>query len=136
MPGTRRRPEPVTVYTLIKTTHVACAAATYALFLLRGVWMLNDPVRLRSTWVRVVPHAVDTLLLASALALVVVTGQYPGPQAWLNVKIACLVLYIGLGLAAFRFSKRRTSKLAAWIVAQVVFFYIVSVALTRTPYPL
>ena len=123
-----------TIYTVIKTVHVTCALVAYLLFFSRGFWMFSDPKRLEATWVRVVPHVVDSLLLVSAIGLVVVTHQYPGALTWLNVKIVCLVLYIGLGMAAFRFCKTRRSKLIAWVLAQTVFLYIAIVAVTQTPY--
>ena len=121
-------------YTVLKSTHVACALITYILFFTRGVWLFTNPQRMKSAWVRIVPHGVDSLLLASAVGLVIVTNQYPGPLVWLNVKIIGLVLYIGLGMAAFRFCKSRGSKIVAWILAQVTFLYIVLVAVTRTPF--
>ena len=120
-----------TTYYILKTVHVGCAAISYALFFTRGVWLLSGSERLHRRWVRIVPHTVDSLLLASALGLVWITGQYPGAQTWLNIKIAALVLYILLGMAAFRWCQSYTTKLAAWIVAQLVFFYIVAVALFR-----
>jgi len=104
-----------TIYTVIKTVHVTCALVAYLLFFSRGFWMFS-------------------LLLVSAIGLVVVTHQYPGALTWLNVKIVCLVLYIGLGMAAFRFCKTRRSKLVAWVLAQAVFLYIAIVAVTRTPF--
>jgi uncharacterized membrane protein SirB2 len=123
-------------YTVLKTIHVTCAVITYILFFTRGIWVFSNPQRLKPTWVRVVPHVVDSLLLASAIGLVVVTSQYPGPLAWLNTKIVGLVLYIVLGMAAFRFCKNRRSKVITWILAQVVFLFIVLVAVTRTPFAL
>ena len=123
-------------YTVLKSTHVTCALIAYILFFTRGVWLFTNPQRMKSTWVRIVPHGVDSLLLASAVGLVIVTNQYPGPLVWLNVKIIGLVLYIGLGMAAFRFCKSRSSKLVAWILAQMTFLYIVLVAVTRTPFVL
>jgi uncharacterized membrane protein SirB2 len=123
-------------YTILKTTHVTCALIAYVLFFTRGVWVITNPQRLKLAWVRIVPHGVDSLLLASAIGLVVVTSQYPGPLAWLNVKIAGLILYIGLGMAAFRFCKSRGSKIVAWVLAQMTFLYIVLVAVTRTPFVL
>ena len=40
--------------------------------------------------------------------------------------------YIALGMAAFRASTRR-ARVTAWLAAQVVFFYIVAVAVTKSP---
>ncbi len=88
---------------------------------------------LRQRWLRIVPHFIDTLLLTSAIALAVGIQQYPLYDAWLSAKVTGLLLYIGLGMVAFRFGKTRTTKMTAWIAAQCVFFYIVLVALSKQP---
>lgn len=123
-------------YTMLKSIHVACAVVSYALFVMRGLWLFRFPHRLRARWVRIAPHAVDALLLASAVALVVLTRQYPGPLSWLNAKIAAVVLYIALGMAAFRWLKTERARFLSWILAQFAFFYIVLTAVTKTPWPL
>lgn len=122
------------IYTALKATHMSCALVSFVLFFTRGIWVFSDPGRMQSAWVRVVPHVVDSLLLFSAIGLVLVTNQYPGELIWLNVKIACLLLYIGLGMAAFRFLRDRRAKFIAWLLALATFVYIVLVAVTRTPY--
>ena len=120
-----------TFYNALKIVHVGSVVATYVLFFTRGIWLLSGSERLHHRWVRILPHAIDTLLLTSALGLIWITGQYPGAQTWLNIKITALVLYILLGLSAFRWCQSYRTKVAAWIAAQLVFFYIVAVALFR-----
>jgi uncharacterized membrane protein SirB2 len=122
-------------YALLKHLHVSCAAASYALFFLRGVWMLRDSSLLRQRWVRVVPHAIDATLLASAVALAWTIGQYPIADGWLTAKVAALLLYIALGFVALKYGRSRMERLAAWLAAQAVFGYIVLVALNRDPVP-
>lgn len=120
---------------LVKMVHVTCVAVSYTLFFLRGVWLIKGSPVMRQRWVKVVPHITDTLLLASAVTLAIGIGQYPGTDAWLTAKVAGMVLYIGLGMVAFRFSKTLHARIAAWLGAQLVFFYIVATALTRNPLP-
>jgi uncharacterized membrane protein SirB2 len=86
--------------------------------------------------VRVVPHLNDTLLLAAAIWMTVVIHQYPGTHAWLTAKVAGLLVYIALGMVALKRGKTRRVRIAAWVAAQAVFFYIVAVALTRSVWPL
>jgi len=122
-------------YVSLKIAHVSCVVMSYALFVLRGVWMIRDSAQLQRRWVKIVPHAVDTVLLASAIALVVMSRQYPLVHGWLTAKIAGLIVYIGLGMVALRHGKTRHTRIAAWIAAQAVFLYIIAVALTRNPLP-
>lgn len=121
------------VYLSLKTVHQLCALTTFTLFFARGLWILRNPELKRPRWMLVVPHVVDTVLLMSAIGLIVITRQYPGEQIWLNTKIGALVVYIILGLIAFRFAQTRTTKLIAWVFGQLVFIYIVMVALSRSP---
>jgi len=97
--------------------------------------MMRDSPLLRVRWVRVLPHVVDTGLLASAVAMAIMTRQYPLVAGWLTVKVLALVCYIGLGMIALRFGRTRGERLTAWVGAQLVFFYIVAVALTHDPLP-
>ena len=120
-------------YLTLKAIHVGSVLASYALFVLRGVWMMRSPALLQQRWVRVLPHAVDTVLLASAVALAAVIRQYPFVAGWLTAKVIALVLYIALGMVALHHGKSMRVRVAAWVAAQCVFLYIVAVALTRRP---
>jgi uncharacterized membrane protein SirB2 len=122
-------------YGTLKAIHVGAVATTYALFVLRGVWMIRGSLRLQDRWVKIVPHAVDTVLLASAIALSVMARQYPFMSAWLTAKVLALVLYIGLGTIALKRGRSMRTRVTAWIAAQLSLLYIVSVALTRDPLP-
>jgi len=118
-------------YPLFKLTHVTCVVLSYAGFFLRGMWMIRDSRMLERRWVRVLPHVVDTALLASAIALSMMLKQYPLVEPWLTAKVAGLLLYIVLGMVALNYGTTRRIRTGAWIMAQAVFLYIVAVALTR-----
>ncbi|MEW6313351.1 MAG: SirB2 family protein [Pseudomonadota bacterium] len=119
----------------LKAVHISCVAASYGLFVTRGIWMLRDSALLQRHWVKIVPHAIDSLLLASAILLAIAIGQYPFVHDWLTAKAIALAAYILLGTIALKRGKTKHVRLAAWIVAQAVFFYIITVALTRRPLP-
>ena len=120
-------------FATIKIIHIICMILSYILFSLRGIWMIQGSSLLRLKWVKVLPHVIDTILLSSAITLVAMIQQYPGFNIWISVKIGALLLYILLGMMAFRFGKTRKIKIISWILAQIVFFYIVLVALTKNP---
>jgi len=122
-------------YASLKITHVSCVAISYVLFVLRGIWMMRESAMLRRRWVKIVPHLVDTLLLASAVALAVMSHQYPLADGWLTAKVVGLLIYIGLGTVALKRGKTRRMRVMAWLAAQAVFFYIVAVAIMRQPLP-
>jgi len=122
-------------YASLKFTHISCVAISYLMFVLRGIWMMRESTLLQRRWVKIVPHLVDTLLLASAVALAVMSHQYPLSNGWLTAKVVGLLIYIGLGTVALKRGKTRRTRVTAWLAAQAVFFYIVAVAITRQPLP-
>lgn len=123
----------MSLYLVLKQLHIGCVVISGLGFLLRGVWMLGDSPRLAARWVRVWPHVIDTLLLASAVALAVLSGQYPFAVGWLTAKLVGLLAYIVLGAVALRYGRSRTSRTVAFGLAIAAFTYIVSVALSRDP---
>lgn len=122
-------------YLILKNLHVGAVAISFGLFVLRGLWMLGASQSLQARWVRIVPHVVDTVLLASAIALAMLTFQYPLAQPWLTAKVLGLIIYILLGMVALRHGRTRGQRSVAWLSALAVFAYIVAVALTRDPTP-
>jgi len=120
-------------YLALKHLHVTCAVLSGGFFALRGLWMLGMPHMLERRWVRIAPHVIDTVLLASAVAMAVWSMQYPFAQHWLTAKVLALVLYIVLGTVALKRGRNRTVRAAAYAGALAAFGYIVGVALTRNP---
>jgi uncharacterized membrane protein SirB2 len=125
-----------TSYLMLKNLHAGSAFASLALFITRGVWIMAAPQRLQRRWVKVAPHVVDTVLLASAIALVWQLGGLDTirTQSWLAAKIVALVAYIVLGSIALKRGRTRMMRLAAFFAAIGVFGYIVSVAVAKSPW--
>lgn len=90
---------------------------------------------LQQRWMKIVPHVVDTALLASAITLAWQLNISPLDAPWLAAKIIALLLYIIVGSIALKRGKTKHVRLIAWLIAQGIFFYIVSVAVTHTPSP-
>lgn len=117
----------------IRSFHIGCAAASATLFAGRGLWLLSSK-RPLWRWLRIVPHIIDTLLLASGLTLAFLLHQYPFVNSpWLTAKVVGLIVYIALGIVVFRGLVPRLARWALWVTALLVFGYIVSVAMTMQP---
>lgn len=125
----------VASYTALKYLHVSCVVLSGAGFVLRGVWMLRGSPMLARRWVRVLPHVLDTVLLASAIALAVVIGQYPLVNGWLTAKLAGLIAYIALGTIALKRGPTPGIRIWAFCGALLVLAYVVAVALTKSAIP-
>ena len=117
-------------YYFIKNLHIASVVLSGSLFLLRGIWMLRKSAMLQQRWVKIIPHMVETLLLTSAIIIVIMSGQYPFAQDWLTAKLLALFAYIGLGIIALR-GRSKVVRVWAFIAALAVFIYIGSVAFTK-----
>ncbi|MBU1265507.1 MAG: SirB2 family protein [Gammaproteobacteria bacterium] len=122
-------------FSLIKNLHLATIVLSLALFVLRGAWMIAASPLLQARWVRIVPHVIDTLLLASGIGLAVLIQQYPLVHGWLTAKLLALILYIVLGTIALKRGKTKAQRIAAWIAALLVFGYMVAVAMAHDPFP-
>lgn len=122
-------------YLAIKYLHVGCVVLSGMGFALRGTWMLLDSPWLERRLVRTLPHLVDTLLLASAVNLAVLSRQYPLVDAWLSAKLGGLLLYIVCGSMALKRGRSRTGRARFLGLALLAYGYIVSVALTRQVLP-
>lgn len=122
------------MYQTVKHLHITCVILSGAGFALRGWWAMIDSPLLQARFTRVLPHLLDSVLLASAVTLAVMAQQYPFVHAWLTAKVLGLLLYIGLGAFALRKALPCRVRLAALLAAMGVFAYIVSVAVSKSPW--
>ncbi len=123
----------MSTYSLAYLIHVSAVILSVGGFVVRGGLMLADSPLLNAKPVRVVPHIVDTVLLASALWLAWMIHQYPFVHHWLTVKVVALVVYILLGMVALRRGPTKPVRATAFVLALATAGFIVSVALAHHP---
>lgn len=121
------------MYAFVKYVHVTAAVLSLTGFFLRGILMIRASPVAKARWIRVLPHVNDTVLLAAALSLVAMSGQYPFVVGWLTAKVLGVIVYIVLGALALRDRFSRQTRIGFWLASMVVAGWIVSVALTRQP---
>ena len=119
------------MYTTIKIIHMSSAALSFIGFFIRGILMLNNSEIFKAKFTKIAPHVIDTVLLVSAIFLATMSTQYPITHNWLSAKVIGLLIYIALGLWAFRFAKSKPQKIIAWLSALIVFVLIVVTAMTK-----
>lgn len=120
-------------YLLVKQLHMGLALISISGFVLRWYWRMHQSPLAFTQATRIIPHAVDTLLLASAVTMIVLAEQVPVGTGWLGAKIGGLVLYILLGVIAMHSAPVKSRTLPAFIAAVLVFCWIVSVAVSKSP---
>lgn len=118
-------------YLAIKHLHMTCAALSGSLFFVRGIWMLRESPLLDKRWINMSSYVIDTVLLGTALTMVFWSAQYPFVLEWLTVKVLAVLAYIVAGAVALKRGKTKRIRTAAFIVAILLFAFIVKIALTR-----
>ena len=92
----------MTFYPDIKLVHMGAAMTSGTLFALRALALLAGMRWPRAAAVRYTSYTIDTVLLTGAMMLLTILPAGMFANGWLTVKIAFLVAYVGLGIAAFR----------------------------------
>lgn len=119
----------------LRHLHMLMAGISILGFLLRGFWAWRVPGLLARKPVKILPHVIDTLLLASAIALLFAYGWNPFAQSWLAAKIVLLIVYIGLGLVALKHWYGAAVRVPAFFAAVAVFAWIFTIARAHAVVP-
>ena len=119
------------IYSVVKLVHLICVVISLSGFLARGVGHLMGANWMSLKWAKVLPHVVDTLLLVSGVGLIMITHQYPGETLWISVKLGLVLIYILLGVVAFRLSRNRVQMICAWVAALAIVMLILMIAGTH-----
>jgi len=106
-------------YLAVKWLHVGSVALSVVGFIARGVLMLRGSPLLEARFVRVAPHVVDTVLLASAVWLAWALRVYPFVDGWITAKVLGLLAYIALGTIALKRGRTPRVRVAAFAAALV-----------------
>lgn len=109
---------------LLKHLHIALAIVSVSFFLVRFVGRQMGAGFVQSRLVKTAPHLVDTLLLASGIALASLYRLSPLEAHWLLVKLVFIVAYIGAGFGAMKMpgsgQRNAFALLALGLIATVV----------------
>src|SRR5690606_2743746 len=119
-------------YLAIKHLHVTAAALSILFFMLRAYWSVTGNSLLQKKFVKIVPHIIDTLLLVASIVLATFLGL-AAAQPGVLTKIVLLIAYIGVGTIAIKRGKTPRTRAIAAVIAVLIFFYIVGVALKHHP---
>lgn len=120
------------MYIALKHLHLTFVALALLIFFVRGVLLFIHSPLLNKKLLKIAPHIINTIMLVSGILLAVSLGMKPGEHPWLMAKLIGLVVFIILGVGAFKVRNVLLQKIL-WVDALVVFAYIVSVAITKSP---
>jgi len=121
-------------YPALRHLHMGLAFTSGALFALRGAALLAGQ-RWPRHWVpQRLSVIIDTGLLAAALRLLWELRLNPFVVPWLQVKLLLLPVYIGLGLLALKYARRKRLRTLSYFAALACYGFMISVALTHSPW--
>ena len=83
---------------------------------------------------KIAPHIIDTLFLATGVALTFTINQYPFSTAWLTAKITGLLVYIVLAMFAMSGKITRPWRITAFFAAVSTYAWILTVARFKSPW--
>jgi len=116
----------------LKHIHMVAVLVTLCFFAVRVWWKITGSRQLEKKWVKVLPHVNDTLLIISAVAMVVSSEVFSFGDNWIIAKLVALLVYILLGMVALHWSRNATQTILAAVGAAALIGYIISVACTKT----
>lgn len=121
-------------YAPVKAIHVAAVVISGVLFLVRGVMVLAGRERVAmAAHVRYTSVAIDSVLLAAGVLLVIMLPGALFANQWLTVKLVLLVIYIVLGSLALKRARTPRARLLAFVAALAVFAAMLGVARAHAP---
>ena len=111
---------------------MATAVISILGFAIRGILMSFDARVMKQKWIRIAPHINDTVLLVSAIWLVLFLHRYPFADAWVTAKIAGLIAYVLFGTWALRKGRTLGKRVFFFVLALSSAGYILAVAITKS----
>ena len=120
-------------YLFLKYIHLVSVAASFALFFVRGLWIIRSYPRSEEAWARILPHVVDTVLVLSAVWLLFSSPQKGWPGDWLTIKLLLIAVYVALALYVFHVARGLVTRMLLWVMALLVFLFATTVAVLHDP---
>ncbi|OEF27422.1 SirB2 family protein [Vibrio rumoiensis] len=123
------------LYTSVKHIHLLAIALSVLFLTIRYILMMMDSPLLQKKFFKVTPHIVDTVLLASGISLIFITGFIPFTPAgaWLTEKITCVLVYIALGFVTLKLGRGKLIRSVAFFGALGWLYWAAHLAMTKVP---
>lgn len=120
-------------YLTLRQVHIGFVTLSGSYFALRAAAHLTGAHWPHALPARIASWVIDTGLLSAGALLWATLRIHPLEQTWLGVKLALLVVYIGLGTMALRRARTPAARLGWTLAAVGCFGFMVSVALAHHP---
>ena len=125
----------MSLYVFIRLIHSGCAVLSILGFAGRGYLRVSRGEVPQKFVYKVLPHIIDTVLLVSAILLVIMSGQTPFVSPWVTAKVTTLLVYIVLGILLMRLAATTTVRAIIYSLALLCGGYMMLVAVSKNPLP-
>lgn len=115
-------------YPHVKHIHITAIAFSFGVFLVRALLLQIKRPWAHIRFLRYSSYVIDTVLLVSAVVLMLLISQYPLVHTWLTVKVGLVLLYIVLGSFALKRSRTRARQFSFAVLALLTFGAIYLIA--------
>ncbi len=122
----------IAMYPIVKQIHVWLVLISITLFQFR-YWYFKFRAQPVGQVVRILPHAVDTLLLITGVSLAVLALLNPLVATWLGFKLIALLVYIMAGTLAMK--KSGSTQWVSYLLATLAVLYMLWTAIHKTAWP-
>lgn len=119
------------MYMAFKHLHMSLALLTFIGFIARAILAFMGSPILQKKFVKIAPHIIDTIFLASAIALMIIMQQYPFVNTWLTAKIFGLIAYIIFATVTIKRAPNNTVRAVFFTLSIAAFAYTAKVAITK-----
>ena len=121
-------------YPQIRYAHILAVTLSGSLFALRGLGILMGMRWPQWAAVRYLSYTIDTVLLTAALMLVTILPGAMFDNGWLTLKVLLVVVYVVLGVFALRRGRTPRVRAACYLLALLVFAWIIGIARMHHPW--
>lgn len=117
-------------FALLKHAHVWLVLLGLCSFIVRYLWLKSRSERLKDPRTKILSIAIDSALILSGFGMLLTSTFSHDMPSWLVVKLACIILYTGLVVTAFKTSIRKVRRYCA-ALALFIIIVILYLALTK-----
>lgn len=123
------------MFAVFKHLHMTMAVLSVLFLILRFAFGMRNAANLQRSWLKVLPHLVDFLLVVSILGMLVTLGVSPFSAPWMTEKLVLFVLYIVFSVVtvlALRAKMSRSLRVPGFALALASWLWLIHVAMTKS----
>lgn len=122
------------MYAGLLLLHKIAVLTSISVFFIRGLGVIYSREWVTRKPVKIVPHVIDTVLILSAVGIVLVT-PFAFSDPWILMKTLGVLVYVALSVVVFKVAKSRAQRALFWVLNLAVLFFLVAVAVEKQVWP-